>query len=167
MPEIRFTNPKRTLPMILSTTATPTSFWRGLVLVGVTAFLAYAVPGAIAHAITLAAQSSSVAMPPPRKGEPSAVRSYTFSVYAERYHGHKMSNGKKYDHDLLTVASNDYALGSTLRLTVGNRQVIATVTDRMAKRFSGKRIDLSGGCWRFLSQGAKPGLLKGTATEVL
>lgn len=93
-------------------------------------------------------------------------RRYTFSTYADKYVGRKMSNGKRYSHDAATVASNDYPLGTRLRLTTEWGFADAVVTDRMAKRFSGLRIDLSRSLWDALSGGAKPGLLKGWASEV-
>lgn len=90
-------------------------------------------------------------------------RQYTFSTYADKYVGRRMSNGDRYSHDAATVASNDYPLGTHLRLTTEWGFADVVVTDRMAKRFSGLRIDLSRSLWDQLSGGAKPGLLKGWA----
>lgn len=95
-----------------------------------------------------------------------ARRSYTFSTYADKYVGRRMSNGKRYSHDAATVASNDYPLGTRLRLTTEWGFADVVVTDRMARRFSGLRIDLSRSLWNQLSGGAKPGLLEGWAAEV-
>ena len=60
-----------------------------------------------------------------------------------------MANGKQFYDNLLVAASRDYPLGS--RLMVHNRQngrsVSVVVTDRIGKRFKGKRIDLSKGAF--------------------
>lgn len=93
-------------------------------------------------------------------------RSYTFSTYGDKYVGRRMSNGERYRHDAATVASNDYPLGTLLFLTVGKQTVSAVVTDRMAKRFSGLRIDLSRSLWLSLSGGKEPGIVRGWAAEV-
>lgn len=84
----------------------------------------------------------------------------TMSVYSDSLAGRKMANGKRYDPNAMTVASNDWKLGTKLRITAGEKSVIVTVTDRMAKRFSGKRVDASRRVWRTLTNGAKPGLRK-------
>jgi rare lipoprotein A len=94
----------------------------------------------------------------PAKEVPSVGR--IMSVYSDSLAGRKMANGKKYDLDALTVASNDWKLGTKLRLTYGEKSVVVTVTDRMARRFSGKRVDASRRVWRTLTNGAKPGLRK-------
>lgn len=85
----------------------------------------------------------------------------TFSVYSEGLHGERMSNGKPYDKHKMTVASNVSPLGSSIVIASGGIQCTVKVTDRMAKRFTGKRIDLSSAAWRHLSRGRKPGLLRG------
>ncbi len=90
----------------------------------------------------------------------------TISTYSDYYIGRKMSNGVKYDPDNLTVASNDWKLGSRLRITYNGKSVTATLTDRMAKRFSGIRVDASTAVWKALG-GGKPGLLKGATVEAV
>ena len=56
-----------------------------------------------------------------------------------------MANGKQFSDEAFTCASRDYNLGTILRITnLGNgRWVIVEVTDRINKRFKGKRIDLT------------------------
>ena len=74
-----------------------------------------------------------------------------------------MANGHQFSDDAYTCATRDYSLGSLLRITNlnSNRQVIVRVTDRINKRFKGKRIDLSKAAFAELSgkQGTKAGLL--------
>ena len=101
----------------------------------------------------------------PAKAPKRRWKAYTFSTYADKYVGKPMSNGKPYSHHEPTVASNDYPLGTRLTLQAENgRRTTATVTDRMARKFSGKRIDLSRSLWNELSGGSKPGLVEGWAT---
>jgi len=56
-----------------------------------------------------------------------------------------MSNGEQFSDEAFTCATRDYPLGAILRITnLGNgRWVIVEVTDRINKRFKGKRIDLT------------------------
>ncbi len=56
-----------------------------------------------------------------------------------------MANGRKFDERRLTAASRDYPLGTVLRVvnTKNNRMVVVEVSDRIGRRFRGKRIDLS------------------------
>lgn len=54
-----------------------------------------------------------------------------------------MANGERFDENALTCATRDYALGDLLRITCGSKTVEVRVTDRIGKRFAGKRIDLS------------------------
>lgn len=94
------------------------------------------------------------------------TRQYTISVYSSYYNGRKMSNGKPYDPNKFTVASNDYKLGTKLSISYKGKTVKVVVTDRMAKRFSGIRVDASMAVWKALG-GGKPGLLKGATVEVV
>lgn len=87
----------------------------------------------------------------------------TFSVYSDYYEGRRAADGSRFSQKGYTVACNDVPLGTKLLLwTPGNppREVEVKVTDRLAKRFSGKRIDCSTAVWKALG-GGKPGLLKG------
>lgn len=60
-----------------------------------------------------------------------------------------MANGKQYDPGRLSCASWDWPLGTRLivRAVVSGREVVVINTDRTAKRFAGKRIDLSRGAF--------------------
>ena len=58
--------------------------------------------------------------------------------------GFIMANGKVFYDNNFTCACNSYKLGDRLRVTGRDgRSVVVVVTDRTAKRFTGKRIDLS------------------------
>jgi len=108
-------------------------------------------------------QATVAPKPSPRqKGTVTRV----ISTYSDYYIGRKMSNGVSYYPDKLTVASNDWKLGSRLRITYNGKSVTATVTDRMHRRFSGIRVDASTAVWKALG-GGKPGLLKGAVVEVV
>jgi hypothetical protein len=89
---------------------------------------------------------------------PVTVSLRTMSVYHPKYIGRKMANGDPYNPNALTVASNDWRLGTELTIVHAGRSVEVTVTDRMAKRFSGKRVDASQAVWDLLTSSAKPGL---------
>lgn len=78
-----------------------------------------------------------------------------------------MANGKKFSQRLSVCASNDWPLGTWLKITANDRSVAIRVTDRMAKRFNGKRVDLSRVVWDYLSKGKKPGLIRGAKVERL
>lgn len=56
-----------------------------------------------------------------------------------------MANGKRFNQNRMTCASRDYPLGAVLRVTnkANGRSVVVTVTDRLNRRFKGKRIDLA------------------------
>lgn len=60
-----------------------------------------------------------------------------------------MANGKQFYDNLLVAASRDYPLNTRLRVTnlENGRSVCVKVTDRIGKRFKGKRIDLSKGAF--------------------
>jgi rare lipoprotein A len=122
--------------------------WLADTLVSITAALAI---------IALVQIGLSVPSPAALPPEPRAV-TRTMSVYSDRYVGHTMANGERHRADALTVASNDWRLGTRLRLTRASKTLEVTVTDRMARRFTGVRIDASQRVWRELSGGAQPGL---------
>lgn len=56
-----------------------------------------------------------------------------------------MANGRKFSDFQFTCASRDWPLGTTLKVTRADTKtsVVVLVTDRINKRFKGKRIDLS------------------------
>ena len=86
----------------------------------------------------------------------------TASVCHPRIHNRTMANGRPYRHHAVSLASNDWPLGTILAVSHGRVTIRAKVTDRMAVRFSQRRIDLSGGAWKALTNGAKPGLRRVT-----
>jgi rare lipoprotein A (peptidoglycan hydrolase) len=96
----------------------------------------------------------------------------TLSTYSAKYEGRLMANGKPYRASALTVASNDWKLGTRLTLqrvdkfgqTVGSSLTV-TVTDRMHRRFNGRRIDASRSVWDYLSGKAIPGLIRVRVTN--
>ena len=59
--------------------------------------------------------------------------------------GGKMANGRQFSSRDFTCASRDCPLGTTLRVTRSDTKasVVVLVTDRTAKRYAGKRIDLT------------------------
>ena len=57
--------------------------------------------------------------------------------------GGTMANGKIFDGEAYTCATRDWPLGTKLLITSGRRVIRVTVTDRINKRFAGKRIDLT------------------------
>lgn len=95
----------------------------------------------------------------------------TFSVYATRYHGRAAADGKPYNHNALTCASNRHPLGAILELEWQGRTVRVTVTDRMDKRLGRSRLDLSGAAYKMLQPAydltdRTAGLLRGRFREV-
>jgi len=72
------------------------------------------------------------------------------------------ANGKLFDENALTCASCDFPLKTKLRVTTikaPKKSVIVEVTDRTARRFKGKRIDLSRAAMEAL--GGKQALIQG------
>jgi rare lipoprotein A len=66
-----------------------------------------------------------------------------------------MANGKLFNEDAFTCATRDYKLGTILRITnlANGKTIQVMVTDRIAKRFTGKRIDLSKRAFEILTNG--------------
>jgi rare lipoprotein A len=56
-----------------------------------------------------------------------------------------MANGREFHDEGLTCASWDYKLGTYIRVrnNENGKSVVVMVTDRTARRFKGKRVDLS------------------------
>jgi hypothetical protein len=75
-----------------------------------------------------------------------------------------MANGKVFYDEGFTCACNSYPLGAVIRVInmSNNRRIIVKNTDRTAKRFKGKRIDLSPVAFRAISPSGsvKEGLIK-------
>jgi rare lipoprotein A len=78
-------------------------------------------------------------------GYAQSVTQVRTSWYGAECAGKKMANGQPFKPGALTCASWDYALGTKLRVTRGDRSVVVTVTDRgPAKRLlDTRRLDLS------------------------
>ncbi len=81
-------------------------------------------------------------------------------------HG-RMANNKFFRDEGATCACNSFPLGTRLRVTNirNGKFVVVVVTDRTAKRFKGKRIDLSISAMRNID-GLRRGLEKVTVTEI-
>lgn len=79
-----------------------------------------------------------------------------------------MANGRQFSDNNLTCASWDYPLGSTVKVTRSDTQasVVVLVTDRTARRFKGKRIDLSPRAFSQLAP-LERGVIKGVVVEII
>lgn len=88
----------------------------------------------------------------------SSAVTRTMSVYSDSLHGQTMANGEVYDKNRLTAASNDYPLNSRVRISYNGKSVDVRITDRMARRFTGRRIDASRALWNRLTGNADSGL---------
>lgn len=90
----------------------------------------------------------------------------TLSVYGDQYIGRKTADGTIFTQNSDLCASNDWPLGTKVRITFNGKSKTLTVRDRMHKRFSGKRVDLPRKWFVFFDN--KPdGLHKGARVEVL
>lgn len=71
-----------------------------------------------------------------------------------------MANGKIFDENIYTCAVRGYVLGTILKVTniQSGAAVIVKVTDRINKRFTGKRLDLSKGAFSRIAD-CKQGLV--------
>lgn len=76
----------------------------------------------------------------------TSVKTGTASWYGPGFHGKKTSTGDKFDMNGLTCASNQYKLGTWLRVTnlKTGKSVIVRVNDRMHPRMK-RIVDLSKG----------------------
>lgn len=72
-----------------------------------------------------------------------------------------MANGKLFKDEAFTCATRDFKLGETLKITSisSGKSVVCEVTDRISKRFKGKRIDLSRSSMEAI--GGKQALIQG------
>lgn len=88
------------------------------------------------------------------------------SVYSDSCEGKKTANGEVFTQQDMTAASNDFPLGTKVKVTHRDKSVIVRINDRMHRRFTGKRIDLARKPWRMLE--AKPdGLHRNVTVEVI
>ena len=83
------------------------------------------------------------------------------SYYAPGLHGHKTSNGERYNHQAMTCANKDFPLGTMLKVTRADdgRSVVVRVNDCGPHR-AGRIIDLSG------AAALKMGLIRDGITQV-
>ena len=74
----------------------------------------------------------------------SNTREYTASHYGGSFHGRKTASGAIYNQNALTAASNNYKLGTRVRVfnKKNRKSVDVVINDRMHPRMK-KRIDLS------------------------
>lgn len=65
-----------------------------------------------------------------------------------------MANNKRFDENAMTCASRHHKLGTRLRIThiKTGKSIIVKVTDRIAKRFKHKRIDLTKAAFKKLAK---------------
>ena len=82
------------------------------------------------------------------------------TVYHNMFEGRRTASGTVFRQNSDTAASNDYPLGTRLTVAHDGRKVQVVIRDRMHRRFTGRRIDLSSRSWRRLSNGAPPGVLR-------
>lgn len=74
----------------------------------------------------------------------------TFSVYSPQLHGSQLASRGRYNRNKFTCASNTHKLGTVLELEYKGRRTKVIVNDRMAKRFTHTRIDLSSAAFKLL-----------------
>lgn len=95
------------------------------------------------------------------------IRKYTASFYHDKYHGRKTASGVKFDQNKKTAASNNYPLGTIVKVTNPNngKTTIVKINDRMHPKYS-HRIDLSKSAFKDLAP-LKQGVIKNVEVEVL
>lgn len=69
-----------------------------------------------------------------------SCRNVPATFYSSYFEGRQMANGQIFRQDSDSAASNDYPLGTRLRVSRGGRSVTVVVRDRMARD---GRIDLT------------------------
>jgi len=79
-----------------------------------------------------------------------------------------MANGEKFKDEAFTCATRDYPLGIYVKVInlETSKSVIVKVTDRINKRFKGKRIDLSKGAFQQIAN-PRIGIVKVRVEEVI
>lgn len=80
------------------------------------------------------------------------------TYYSDKFHGSKTANGERYNQNALTCASNQYKLGTRLKVTniANGKSVVCRVNDRGGFGKYGTTLDLSKGAFKkiaSLSQG--------------
>lgn len=87
----------------------------------------------------------------------------TATYYSDWYVGRKTTSGDIYRHDRLTCASNDYPLGTILRIYYKKSFIDVRVNDRMKKK---NVIDLSKMAFMILED-TMVGRLRGIKIEII
>ena len=82
---------------------------------------------------------------------PQGVQHGKASWYGNTYRGKIMANGEPFDPDAMTCASNDYPLGTRLRVTYMGTVIHVTVTDRGPRKDLCRMLDLSREAFRCLA----------------
>ncbi|CAN5478089.1 hypothetical protein BH10BAC3_BH10BAC3_32160 [soil metagenome] len=81
-----------------------------------------------------------------RENEPvkTSIKTGMASWYHDKFHGRKTANGDIFSQKKLTCASNQYALGTWLKITnlINGKSVLVRVNDRMNVRMK-RVVDLS------------------------
>ena len=87
------------------------------------------------------------------------------SFYAEAHHGRTMANGRPFNMNAMTAASNTLPLGSNARITAGKRSVVVKITDTGGFGKYGRIIDLSKAAFAKLASTSK-GVIRVCVTRV-
>lgn len=88
----------------------------------------------------------------------------TATYYSDWYVGKPTTSGDIYRHDRLTCASNDYPLGTILRIYYKKRFIDVRVNDRMLDK---NVIDLSKMTFMILEPDTNIGRLRGIKIEII
>lgn len=72
------------------------------------------------------------------------------SFYHNKFQGRKTADGSNFDQNKFTAASNQFPLGTHLKVTHQNKSVEVKVSDRISKKYS-SRIDLSKAAFKELA----------------
>ena len=77
---------------------------------------------------------------------PMGVVAQTATYYADSFEGRRMANGRRFSQSAMVAASNNYKLGTRVRVTNRNnkKSVVVTVSDRCGRC----SIDLSKAAFR-------------------
>lgn len=101
----------------------------------------------------------------PDAPDPAKIRTASVFGNSDGEIGRKFANGELYTLESVAFASNEFALGTVVKVTSPEgRSVTAKVKDRMAKRFTHKRIDLTVKAWKQLTSRGY-GLVRGCRVE--
>lgn len=102
----------------------------------------------------------------PAVEEPKEIFTRDLSVYGDQFNGGTTKGGDKFHQNADLVASNDWPIGTKVRITFNGKSAVLPIRDTMAKRFSGKRIDLPRKWFKYF-QDKPDGLHKGAVVEVV